>query len=51
MKKIEKQSIPKSDEFIIMESQCSDVSVLINHYQDFKMVKNVARAMIDILIK
>ena len=51
MKKIEKQKNTKKDEYIIMESQLLTVSVLINLHQDFKMVKNVARTAMNVLIK
>ena len=35
----------------MMESQRRNVSVLINLYQDFKMVKNVAWTVMDVLLK
>ena len=40
----------KSDEFDKMESQPSNVSVLRNVHQDLKIVKNVARTAMDVLM-
>ena len=42
MKKNEKHSSPKVDEFIAKESRGENVSVLMKLRQDFKIVKQVS---------